>query len=352
MHLISGYVVTACAIRVAHRYDLPAVVTLTDYWFVCPRINLIRSTGDPCGGPYGALDCARCLLSESRRFRWPEQALPPLADLAWRIVERVGPLKERLELYALVNQRAEVLIGLLNQVDAVTIPTNSLRPRLVRAGAQDRFVLSRHSLDFDVVDYNRATPKSASSTLRFGYIGQIQTIKGIDLAIDAFRKLSERCPDISLAIWGDPQHDTGFSAELEAICRDVANVKSCGRYEPQDLPAVMADIDALIVPSRWPEIGPFVILEAFATRTPVIAANIGNIPELVEHGVDGLLFRPGDSADLQRQMERILSDRTLLQRLADGIPRIRTMSDELTEILEVYSSVINKRKATDKHAEV
>jgi glycosyltransferase involved in cell wall biosynthesis len=344
VHLISGYLVTACAIRAAHRYDLPAVVTLTDYWFVCPRIKLIRSTGDICGGPYSTLDCSRCLLGESRRYRWPEQALVPLADLAWRIVDRVGPLKNRLAVYTLLRRRAEVLMGLLNEADAITIPTNSLRPRLVRAGTNDRFVLSRHSLDFNLVDYERATPKSASSMIRFGYIGQIQSSKGIDLVIRAFRELVGKYGNISLVIWGDPEQDTRFSARLKALSRDLANVSICGRYEPSNLPVVMADIDVLVVPSRWPEIGPFVIPEAFATRTPVIAADIGNIPELVEHGVNGLLFAPNDSADLQLQMERVLTDLTLLKHLTDGIPAVRTMDDEMTEILRVYADLFETRK--------
>lgn len=349
VHLISGYLVTACAIRAAHRHGLPVVVTLTDYWFVCPRIHLIRSTGEACGGPYSVLDCTRCLLSDSRRVRWPERVVPAIADLAWRILDKAEPLKNRLELYKLVDQRLRVLIDLLNAADAITVPTNSLRPRLVHAGAKDRFILSRHSLDFEQIDYGEATPKTPSPAFRFGYIGQIQYVKGIDLAIDAFRILSKRYGNISLDIWGQPP-STSFGRKLTSSSHDMANVKLCGRYEPGELPAVMASIDVLIVPARWREIGPFVILEAFATRTPVVAANFGNIPELVEHGVSGLLFNPGDGADLERQMERILTDKTLYLRLVDGIPRVRTMNDEMAEILDVYSSAIDDRRAIRENA--
>jgi len=350
VHLISGYLVTACAIRAAHRHGLPVVVTLTDYWFLCPRIQPIRSTGDVCGGPYSALDCTRCLLGESRRFRWPEKVMPAIADLAWCILDKAEPLKNRLELYRLVGQRLECLIDLLNAADAVTVPTNSLRPRFVRVGARDRFILSRHSLDFGQIDFGKATPKTPSRAFRFGYIGQIQYVKGIDLAVEAFQELSKRYHDISLAIWGQPPPSTSFGRKLRSMSRDLPDVKLCGRYEPGDLPAVMASIDVLIVPSRWPEIGPFVILEAFATRTPVIAANSGNMPELVEHGVNGLLFNPDDSADLERQMEQMLTDETLYQRLLDGIPKVRSMDDEMTEILDVYSSAINDRKAVSANA--
>jgi glycosyltransferase involved in cell wall biosynthesis len=344
VHLISGYLVTACAVRAAHRHNVPIVVTLTDYWFLCPRIQPIRSNGEVCGGPYSPLDCTRCLLSDSRRFRWPEKVMPGVVDWIWRILDKTDLLKDRIDLYTLIGQRQERLIDLLNAADAVTTPTNSLRSRFIRLGARDRFILSRHSLDFEQVDYSKATPKTASPAFRFGYIGQVQYIKGIDLAVDAFRQLSNRRDGISLAIWGQPPPDTSFGRKLSVMVGNLSDVKICGRYEPADLPTVMASIDMLIVPSRWPEIGPFVILEAFASRTPVIAANSGNMPELVEHGVNGLLFNPDDSADLMRQMECILADKTLYQRLLDGIPRVRTMGDEMAEILGIYSSVIDKRK--------
>lgn len=345
VHLISGYLVTACAVRAAHRHNVPIVVTLTDYWFLCPRIQPIRSNDAVCEGPYSPLDCARCLLGESRRFRWAEQVMPAVTDWVWRMLDKVGPLKNRIGLCPLIGQRQQCLIDLLNTADAVTTPTNSLRPRFVRLGARDRFTLSRHSLDFTQVDYSKAIPKTTSPVFRFGYIGQVQYIKGIDLAVEAFQTLSKKYNAISLAIWGQPPPNTSFGRKLEAMTRDLPNVRVCGRYEPGDLPTVMADIDVLIVPSRWPEIGPFVILEAFASHTPVIAARSGNMPELVEHGVNGLLFTPGDSADLMRQMECILTDKALYPRLLAGIPRVRTMNDEMAEILGVYSSVINERKA-------
>jgi glycosyltransferase involved in cell wall biosynthesis len=220
----------------------------------------------------------------------------------------------------------------------------------VRAGARDRFILSRHSLDFAQVDYGQATPKTPSPAFRFGYIGQIQYVKGIELVVQAFQKLSKRYDGISLAIWGQLPSSTGFGRKLKTLSRDLPEVKLCGRYEPGELPAVMAGIEVLIVPSRWPEIGPFVILEAFATHTPVIAANIGNMPELVEHGVNGLLFTPGDSADLERQMERMLTDTPLYRRLVDGIPTVRSMSDEMREILDAYSSLINVQEAVCANA--
>jgi len=336
IHLISGYLVTACAIRVARGHDIPIVVTLTDYWFVCPRITLIRSNGRPCSGPHSALDCTRCLLSESRRYRLPERFLSSVADLIWRVLSRFELLKNRIALYSEMTLREHLLVDLLNQVDAVIVPTNSLRPRLIRAGIEDRFYLSRHSIVPQELGIQSDGSKSESQNLRFGYLGNLLPAKGADLLVNAYQQLATEYEDISLTIWGDASTQLGYAAELRKALEGVPNADIRGRYEPGQIGELMRDIDVLVVPSRWPEIGPFVILEAFATRTPVIAARIGNMPELVEHGVNGLLFESDSVADLRMQMRRVLDEPGLNEHLKCGIAPVRTQEKEIEENIEVY----------------
>jgi len=342
LHLISGYLVTGCAISAALVCQVPMVVTLTDYWFICPRINLIRSTGEMCGGPYNALDCTRCLLVQSRRYRIPEQVLPPLANLAWRFFERSRKLRRYLPLYEEVARREHLLIERLNSADAITIPTNSLRPRLVRAGVADCFQLSRHGIipqDLGI----QSAEKSISSLLRFGYLGQVLSSKGVDLLARAYQRLVVEYGEISLSIWGEASDQSAYVTKLKAMLKGVPRAAMMGRYEPAQLGDILQEIDVLVVPSRWPEIGPFTILEAFAAKTPVIAARIGNMPELVEHGINGLLFEPDSSADLYAQMRRFLDEPNLVEKLRSGIRDVRTHDDEMSEVMDIYARVISRK---------
>jgi glycosyltransferase involved in cell wall biosynthesis len=71
----------------------------------------------------------------------------------------------------------------------------------------------------------------------------------------------------------------------------------------------------LVVPSRWFEGCPLVILEAMAAGIPVIASNIGGLPELVEHGVTGLLFEPGNAEELAEAMRLLWTDRARCREL-------------------------------------
>lgn len=344
IHLISGYLLGRHALQSAYRQGIPAVVTLTDYWFVCPRINLIRSTGEMCRGPESALDCARCLLGERRRFRLWEEVAPRMTQRVWQGLGQSQVLQSHIPLAQAMEKRQETLIGLLNQADAVTIPTNSLRPRLVRAGVEDRMLLSRHGISAREAGIGEFNIKAESPLFRFGYMGQIIAVKGVDLLVEAYRQVRAAHEAISLSLWGNADPQPKYVARLQKLIEEVPGVTLQGRYEPGQIGRVLQEIDMLVVPSRWPEIGPLVILEAFAAQTPVIAANIGNMPELVEHGVNGLLFEPDSLTDLAAQMRRVVEEPGLYAHLVANVPAVRTPDDEMAEMAAIYRSVLAQRQ--------
>jgi glycosyltransferase involved in cell wall biosynthesis len=71
-----------------------------------------------------------------------------------------------------------------------------------------------------------------------------------------------------------------------------------GQKSPEDVQELMGRATCVIVPSVWYETFGLVVAEAFARGTPVVAARLGALSELVEHQRTGFLFRPGDSVDL------------------------------------------------------
>lgn len=339
IHMISGYLITGSVIEVAHKQHIPTVVTLTDYWFICPRTNLIRSDESICGGPYSALDCTRCLLSESRRYRLPEKILSPVADIFWKLVDHLG--KEHIPLYHEVVKRQQLLVKQLNSADVVTIPTQSLRTRLVKAGVHDRFVLSRHGIVHEQLGITADFIKSPSNIFRFGFMGQVIHNKGVDLLANAYQRLTTSHKNTSLTIWGKADLNAPYVRNINKQLESIPTASLMGSYTPNQVGEILQEIDALVVTSRWPEIGPFVILEAFATKTPVIAANIGNMPELVQHDNNGLLFEPDSADSLYRQMSRFLTEPSLYEQLRANIPSVRTQEDEMAEVLAIYQKLIS-----------
>lgn len=90
-----------------------------------------------------------------------------------------------------------------------------------------------------------------------------------------------------------------------------------------------------------------VIAEALSTKTPVIASNLGGMAERIHHGVNGLVFEPGSVEDLTRQLQRLLDDPGLLSQLREGIEPVRTIDDEMAQLLEIYGSLVSEDKRDD-----
>ena len=78
-----------------------------------------------------------------------------------------------------------------------------------------------------------------------------------------------------------------------------------------------------------------------AAGTPVIVSNHGGLAELVEHNVSGLVFQPGNAADLAKQLQRIVDHPDVLADLRRGIPHVVTVREEMTDLTRMYHSVLS-----------
>jgi len=333
-HLIGGYLLGADAIRAAREAGLPVVVTLTDYWFICPRINLLRSNGQICNND-ASQNCVRCQAEEKRRYRWAARVLPKLMDVLWAslLADRVSiPVS-----LAAMECRRRVLTEVLGQVDLAICPSHFLRGVYLRAGAPaDRLIHSRQGLALpaDVI------PKSPSDALRIGYTGQLAEHKGVHLLIEAFKCLNLRTRSATLTIYGDPTHFPKYARRLQKLANGHPGIRFAGTYLHDNLGRVMSELDVLVVPSVWYENSPNTILEAFAYQTPVVASDLGGMSELVEHGESGLLFAPNDVMALRRELQRLVDEPDLVRRLSSSVPRVRTLEEEVDELERLYETTL------------
>jgi hypothetical protein len=110
------------------------------------------------------------------------------------------------------------------------------------------------------------------------------------------------------------------------------------------MPAVLADLDMLVVPSIWIENAPFIIREAFAAGVPVVASNLGGMAEMVRHDVDGLLFQAGDPDALSAALRRVVDEPGLVDRLRAGITRPQSIEDDAAWLQTLYEKVQPRRQ--------
>ena len=105
----------------------------------------------------------------------------------------------------------------------------------------------------------------------------------------------------------------------------------------------MAEIDWVVVPSRWWENSPLVIQEAFLHGRPVICSDIGGMAEKVTDGVNGLHFRAGDARGLARVIEKAVNTEGLWESLRAGVPEIYDMDDHVASLEQMYGEQLERR---------
>ena len=324
-HLIGGYLLSGRALLAAAARGVPTVVSLTDFWFLCPRLSLRRSDGGLCTPPLDPVTCAQCLGEESRRYRLLRSIAPGLMRRYWRA---------RQDRADEVRRRTRFLLDALDRVDVMISPSQFLRDVYVRSGVDpERIVFCRQGRDFPAQTESELR-KTSSKPLRLGYMGQIAPHKGVHTLLEAMQLLSEE--DVSAQIYGDLERFPGYTQRLQRLAESAGRVAFQGVFAPEELTDVLREIDVLVVPSLWYENSPNTILEAFAHRTPVIAADLGGMAELVEDGGNGLLFEAGDADDLAARVRKLTDGSGLMDRLRKGIEPVKGVQEEMEELVAVY----------------
>lgn len=337
VHITSCLTLSASMIRIIKQMRIPVIITLTDFWFLCPRITLLRRNSELCSGQTTATDCLRCMLGESKSFRVVSSILPEsLIDACLvRVSQRpsISRLRGMRGMALDITHRKEYLRETLGMADCVIAPSKSLENVFRQNGfcAPMRIVPYGHDLSW-LQSYARRTEPNK---VRFGYLGQIISIKGVHLVLQAFKTLPPES-SATLSVFGDLNKEPPYSEQLRRIAANSSNIQFKGTFTREQLGEILGQLDVVVVPSVWYENSPLVIQEAFAAKIPVVATDLGGMSELVQHQVNGLLFERSNVQDLAHQLRRVMNEPGLLERLRAGIGAIKNMDDELHELGKVY----------------
>lgn len=344
-HITSCLTLSASIIQSVKDHNIPLVLTLTDFWFSCPRVNLLKGDGSLCDGNTTAWECLQCKLLDSGIYRRVNSIIPEV--LSEKIFMKVSRNPRLTRLHGLrgmaldMEQRKSYLSAMLQSADCVTAPSFALRDiiRLSQPSVNVRVVYSGHDLSW----MSQMPTKKPSRVLRIAYIGQVTHEKGVHILISAFCSsgISNRA---ELMIFGDHNKDAKYVGGLvKIISEHNAPVKFKGSFSHEMTGEILSDVDVVVVPSLWHENNPRVIQESFAVKIPVVASNVSGISEFVQHEVDGLLFERGDVNDLVVQLKRLVDNPALLEKLKGGIQNIRSVGEEILELEEIYQKLLLDR---------
>lgn len=324
---------------------IPIVYTLHDYWLMCYRGQLLKKDFSICNG-HSAMDCADCLeyllsirkyslaLYAELRKRWPLFLLESLKKLYLNLAKPKSPKG--------LEEFKESIEAVSSKVDLFLAPSHFIENKFISRG----FPASKIRYFPNGIDYKRlpVLKKNKSEALRFGFIGTLLPMKGINILISAFKEVKNR--NMELFIYGRLFPYAGFESYprvFRKMIRGDSRIRFMGEFDNKDIGKVFGDIDMLVLPSIWPENSPLIIQEAFLSKTPVLASRIGGIPELVDDGVNGLLFTPGDINDLQEKIKYIMAQPDKLESFKEHVPAVKSIEEHAKEIEAIYKEMVKRR---------
>jgi len=360
LQTLQGY--PGSIVPIVRNLRIPTVAMLHDFWPLCPRVLLFRPDGTACAGPGGGHNCVQfCAVPRpwTRRFYrfgsrlpdgWCQKAFEAAKGVYQRFARRnasesmwevVSPPLSHTDGHLLeqLAARETALIQALGNADELLAISRSVKLVFVAHGsAEERIRILPTALAFDGITWR---PRRAQGTsVRFGFLGRVVPVKGAHVFAQAARGVSsERA---RFLLFGPA------TAEVRRSLQDLAGETPLvfrGTYSRTDLPAVLDQVDVVVVPPIAREPLGLTTLEAQAAGVPVIGARIGGIPEYINDGENGFLFDPGNAASLREKMQRIIDDPSLVAMLSSRTSPAASFRAHVDALIDIYSAAIEKGRA-------
>lgn len=329
---------------IATEHRIPAIVTLHDFWPICHRVKLIDWQGRICPGPDFGVDCPVCTSGGSAQQR-PSSVLAS----GMRLAKQILPARLRRSLRAvmpggenlptalvaspqLFQERTALFRQAVLSARQILVPSEYVRRELSKNGYPSERI---SILPLGVaVKCNPDKARSKSDRLTFAAIGPLQPIKGMDIAIRAFSHVSG--DHLRMKIFG--RHDLYPREHVQAVfelAKADPRVSLEGPFDPSERAAIYDAFDVLIIPSPAPETFSLVAHEALALGKPVIASHIGALADIIQDGVNGYLFEPGNVSQLADLLKKLSNDPAFIEQLDIPGPAVIYSPEEHADQLEV-----------------
>ena len=304
VHVHGVYPMFSPSILVAcRRAGVPVVMTVHNYNLTCPTWYHLYK-GRVCEDCVGGHEY-RCVLKNCRN------SIPESFAYALR-----SAVARRFRLFH-------------DNVGMLIVLTSFAKARLLQAGFRDGQMV--------VIPNPAPMAETAASPVEGEYIafaGRMSPEKGVDTLLAAARRMAA----VPFKVAGDGP------ALSEMTAKAPRNVEFAGRLDAGDLQTFYAGARIVVVPSVWFEQFPMVILEAMALGLPVVASRIGGLSEIVEDGVTGCLFDPGNAEDLAEKLGSLWNNPELRRNMGragrEKVLRQYTRDRYYNNLMAVYQEAI------------
>ena len=307
--------------------NIPVVLTLHEYFGICHNHGqMIKANDGALCHESSPAECARCFPKYSPQdFFLRKQFIQSYFALVDQFVSPSEFLRQRYIEWGVPSEK----ITVIENID------------LADVSAQQHGIRGIQSTSPEQVESDQGRNR-----VRFSFFGQINWFKGIDVLIDAVSYLPEKTrKKITININGSGLENQTEEMQ-EYVKKSIQNsngvIRLRGKYERYELPDLMRSSDWVVIPSKWWENSPMVILEAKKFGVPVLCSNIGGMAEKVEHGVTGLHFQAGRADSLAEQIEWVVRNRQVQKEYAENIAGEYASAADFQEHVNLYDKLLGQ----------
>lgn len=286
----------------AKELGIPVVLRLSDYFLLCPRFDFMSQKKI----------CEDCLTKGYKTC----------------IKKKCVQGSRAASLVRVFSMKVHKFLRIYDKVDAFISPSMFLRNKLVINGFPSEKIYCIPT--FTISKSIFSEPQLGTYGL---YLGRITEEKGVETAILAY----ESMPDKKLKIMGDDTTEEAIRLKEYVKQRGLGNIEFLGFKSGIELEEVIKKARFTLIPSIWYDNLPNTALESFQYSKPVIASNIGSLPELVLDGYNGYLFEPGNANDLKKKIEMIDDDVKIKELGTNSRKRLEECFEPLTH----FNSLMN-----------
>lgn len=294
----------------ARKMGVPVVLRLSDYFLLCPRFDFM----------YQKKVCEDCL---SKGY---------CSCIKKRCVK--GSLFASV--IRVFSMKFHNFIHVYQGVDAFITPSEFLKKKLVANGFDEKKITCIPTFTASKSEVGEAQLGSYGL-----YFGRITEEKGVETVIKAYEKL----PGYKLKIMGDDTTKEGARLKDYVKKHKMHNVEFLGFKSGIELEEIIKGARFTLIPSIWYDNLPNTALESFQYSKPVIASNIGSLPELVIDGMNGYLFEPGNDGALVKAIQKLDDDAIVVKMGAESRKRLETRFAPQTHydsLMKVFNKVRKK----------
>jgi glycosyltransferase involved in cell wall biosynthesis len=295
-------------LETAIKRNIPILLFLHDFFFMCHNINLIKSDGERCTGPKNEKYCMQCISAYD----------PSLS--------KIDSQEIAIKKYQYVNE-------ILCKIDCIVSPSQFVKEVFIRNFPSiSEIIVAPLGLD---LSFLKKIARKKTGKFIFGYLGAVGPHKGVHQLIEAFKNLKMK--NVELRIHGGGE--VKYQEEIQQIADK--DIFFFGPYLHDRLAEILSEIDVLVLPSLCNESYSFTIREALVAGIPVITSDLRSQADAIKEGYNGLHYENGNMTDLKTKLELLVKNKQLYQKLSENakISHITSIQEQVKQLEDLYHKI-------------